>query len=127
YFAKRYARDALDLDAAYQPAQRLLLSVTLERGFNRSVDEFILQPLPPAHQQLLATIDAELLAQVLERALEDGNVPVMLPAIAALGERGDARAARLGAGGAPRGLMRALYYPDRRVQFVALRAALKMP
>src|SRR5262249_45999846 len=127
YFGKRYAREALDLDRTYEPAQRLLLSITLERGFNRDVDQLILKPLPPAHQQLLATIDAELLAQVLERGLDEGNIPVIIPAIQALGDRGDTRAARLGTGGSPRGLMRALFYPDRRVQFVALRAMLQMP
>ena len=65
----------------------MLLSLTLERGFNRDVDQFLLKPMPAAHQQLLATIDAELLAQVLERALDDGNVPIILPAIQALGDR----------------------------------------
>jgi hypothetical protein len=44
-----------------------------------------------------------------------------------LGERGDIKAARLGTDGAPRGLARALYFPDRRVQFAAVKAMLRMP
>ena len=127
YFGLRFAKEALDLDPSHLPAQRLLLGLTLERGFNTKVDEFLLKPISADYHKLLATIDPELLAQVLERALDEGNVPIILPAVQALGDRGHERAARLGTGGSPRGLLRALYYPDRRVQIVALRALLKMP
>ncbi len=87
----------------------------------------MLAPTPPKMQELLATIDADLAMRVLDRAMDDHQVPVALPLIQALGERGEIRAARLQAGGQPRGVVKALYYPDRRVQFAAVKAMLKMP
>ncbi len=91
------------------------------------LDQVLLKPAPPKLQQLLATVDAELLTLVLERGLDDGKVPVILATVQALGERGETRAAKLGAGGKPRGLLRALFYPDRRVQFAAAKAVLRIP
>src|ERR1043165_1862430 len=44
-----------------------------------------------------------------------------------LGERGEIRAAQMLPGGRPHGITRGLYYPDRRVQFAAMKAMLKMP
>src|SRR5262249_41393273 len=70
---------------------------------------------------------ADLIDAALERALSEGNVPVILGAAQALGDRGELRLARPTANTAPRGLTRALYYPDRRVQLAAARALLQMP
>ena len=78
-------------------------------------------------QQLLGSIDADLLLRVLERALDEGNIPVILAATQALGDRGEVRAARASVGGAPQGVTRALYFPDRRVQLAAVKALLRMP
>jgi hypothetical protein len=50
-----------------------------------------------------------------------------LPVIRALGDRGEVRAARSPGDGPPRGIVKALYYPDRRVQFAAMQAMLRMP
>lgn len=127
FFARRYAREALDLDPTYVPAQTILLSVTLEYTFEKGLDQFLLRPMPANVRDLLASIDVELVGRVLERAMDEHKLSVILPTVTALGERGDVRAARLGASGLPRGLVRALYYPDRRVQFAAARAMLKLP
>ncbi|MBI3409046.1 MAG: hypothetical protein HY040_11920 [Planctomycetes bacterium] len=127
FFGLRYAREAIDLDPTYLPAQLAFLSLMLERTTAPILDQALLKPMGPNLQSLLATIDAELLAKVLERALDDGKTAVILPAVHGLGERGDTRAAKLGPGGTPRGLQRALYYPDRRVQYAAMKALLKMP
>lgn len=131
YFGLRYAREALELDPAYQPAQIVFLNLLLERTLAPDLDQFVLQArdqkLPPNLQQLLGSIDGELLTTVLERALSEDKLPVILGAVQALGERGEVRAARLGDGGGPRGIVKALYYPDRRVQLTAARAMVKMP
>jgi CheY-like chemotaxis protein len=122
----RYAREALDLDPSYQPAQVVMLNLMLERTYGNKVEQILMQPMPPKMQQLLTTLDADLIMRVLERGMEDRQIPVVLPVIQALGERGEFRAARPSSG-QPRGLVRALYYPDRRVQFAAMKAMLRMP
>jgi hypothetical protein len=58
--------------------------------------------------------------------MNERNTGIALPLIRALGERGEIRAARENSG-SPRGILRALYYPDRRVQFAAVQAMLRMP
>ncbi|MFO0863851.1 MAG: hypothetical protein U0744_04195 [Gemmataceae bacterium] len=127
FFGLRYSREALELDTSYVPAQTVFLNFTLERTYLPRWDKFLVEPAPAQLQQLLATIQAELLLSTLDRALEDRNVPVILPIVQALGDRGEGRAVRLSASGAPQGLLRALYYPDTRVQTAAVRAFLKMP
>jgi DNA-binding response OmpR family regulator len=126
FFGLRYARQALDLDPQYQPAQIVLLNLMLERTLEPELDQLLLKPLPPGLKNLLVTLDPTLVTVVLERAMDDHKAPAIVALVQALGERGDPRAARLGAGGVPRGLLRALYYPDRRVQFAAAQAALRM-
>jgi CheY-like chemotaxis protein len=127
FFGTRYAREALDLDPSYVPAQSALLSLVLERAFENDLTQFLFKPMPAGVQNLLGSIDSELLMDVLERALDENQLAVILPCVTALGERGEVRAARLSSGGTPRAVVRALYYPDRRVQFAAARALLKMP
>jgi hypothetical protein len=126
YFGTLFAEQALDLEPAYRPAQEVLLSMNLERMFAPNLDEILMRPMPDSLYHLLATIDAELVMKVLERALDDRNVAVILPLVVALGERGEFRAARPSGQGTPRGLLRALYYPDRRVQVAALAAYLRL-
>jgi CheY-like chemotaxis protein len=131
-FGLRYAKEALDLDKQYIPAQVIYLSFLLEAEFTRKpydgqLDKLLTEKRPPALARLLAKIDYELLITVLERALAEHNYAVMLPLIDALGDRGEVRAAMPTSAGAPGALVRALYYPDRRVQYAAARALLKLP
>jgi hypothetical protein len=114
FFGLRYAREAVDLDHGLIPAQVVLLSLTLDRVYRPKLDQFFMEPLPPKMHQLLTTIDADLAMRTLERAMDDKNVAVILPLVRILGERGEYRAAQLKAGGRPNGVVRALYYPDRR-------------
>jgi CheY-like chemotaxis protein len=104
----------------------VLLNLMLERTLEPELDQLLLKPLPPNLKNLLVTLDPEMLGVVLEKAMDDQKVPAILALVQALGERGDPRAAKLGAGAVPRGLLRAIYYPDRRVQFAAAQAALRM-
>jgi hypothetical protein len=127
YFGNRYAKEALDLDPAYQPAQIIYLSLRLEREYQDNLDQFLLGKSPSATPQLLATLDTELLTAVLERALTERNPAVILPIVQTLGERGEVRAIQSAGSGAQGVLVRSLYYPDRRVQFASVRALLRMP
>ncbi len=127
FYSERYAREAIDLDPGYAPAQIVLLSMMLERHYRPELDQFIIKPMPPKLQQLLTTMDADVMMRTLERAMDDGQVPVILPLVKALGDRGEQRAARVNEAGQLRGLARALHYPDRRVQFAAMFGLRDMP
>ena len=120
FFGLRYAREALDLDPAYKPAQEVLLNLVLERNFDSGVDKYFLKPMPEDFRKLLTGIDSEILITILERALDEHNIPVVLPAMDILGQRGELRAARPSGSHPSRGITRGLYYPDRRVQFAAV-------
>jgi CheY-like chemotaxis protein len=127
FFGLRHARQALELDPKHRAAQVVLLNLTLERSLEPDLDQLLLRPTPPGLKNLLVTLDPELVGTVLDRAMDDHKVPAIIATVQAIGERGDVRAARLSAGGSPRGLLRALYYPDRRVQLAAAQATLRMP
>src|SRR5207249_131000 len=68
----------------------------------------------------------DLLMAVLGRAIADRRPLVVLGAVRALGDLAEVRAARPAGGGVPV-LVRALNYPDRRVQMAAVEALLNIP
>jgi hypothetical protein len=113
YYGTYFARQALDLDRTYIPAQVVQLSLALDRK-------------APAAKALARSVNPELVITVLEAALEQKRLPVILGAIETLGELGDARAARPVGRGQPV-LIKALSYPDRRVQLAAADALLRIP
>jgi CheY-like chemotaxis protein len=121
------ARQALDLDPTYEPAQVVFLSLALEKGYERGGVQQPLSKGAPQLKDLAETVNPELFLAVLDRALKDHRVPVILAAAHALGDLGEASAVR------PTGtekqplLVRALDYPDRRVQLAAANAILSIP
>jgi CheY-like chemotaxis protein len=125
YYGVRFARQALDIDPAYRPAQVVLASLLLEKA----AEGGLAQPLAkaaPAVNALLGTAGGDLLNAVLERAIKDRRTPVVLGAVRLLGEKAEVSAVR------PRGsaeppLVQALNYPDRRVQMAAVSAILRIP
>jgi hypothetical protein len=136
YYGLRFARQALDLDPTYRPAQVVLLSLALDKASGRvGLD----QPLPRETRELLSTINPDLVIKVLERALTEHRTPVILATVRALGDRGEVCAARIVSARPPTReqavnyaeptpvLVRALNYPDRRVQFAAADALLRIP
>jgi CheY-like chemotaxis protein len=125
YYGLRYARQALDLDPTYQPAQVVFLSLLLERAYGSDI-HVPLSKKAPAVKELMTTISPDLVATVLDRALRDHRLPVILGAIEVLGDLADVPAARRELGGGPV-LAKALNYADRRVQFSAADAMLRVP
>ena len=131
-FGLLFARQALELDPGYLQAQAVYLQLLLEAEFTRKpyegqLDKLTSQPPAAPVQRLLGKIDLDLLTTALERATDDQNYAVMLPLIDAAAQRGEVRLAQSSSSGAAGLLGRLLYYPDRRVQFAAARALLKMP
>jgi hypothetical protein len=124
YYGLRFAREALDIDPLYLPAQQVFLSLLLEKGAERagSLDK----PLPADVRELAATVNPDLVIAILERALDEHRLPVVLGAVRALGDLAETRALRPTGHGEP-ALVRALSYPDRRVQMAAVEALLRIP
>jgi hypothetical protein len=126
YYGVRFASQALLLDPSFVPAQVVLLSLILDKTQSKAgVDQTLERAAPQVHD-LLGTVQPALVNAVLERALEEHRVSVILGAVRDLGERKEVRALRpMGRIQPP--LVRALYYPDRRVQMAAAEALLQVP
>jgi hypothetical protein len=126
YYGMRLASQALLLDPAFTPAQVVLLSLVLDKTQSKAGLDQTLDRVAPAVHGLLGTVQPALVNAVLERALQERRVPVIIGAVRDLGERAEVRAVRpLGRLQPP--LVRALYYPDRRVQMAAAEAMLRIP
>ena len=126
FYGLRFAGQALDLDPAYEPAQVVFLSLAFEKGFGRAGLD---QPLEKGAPQVLLlgrVVSPELLMAVLDRALTDQRPAVILGAIRSLGDLHEVRAVRPTSQRQP-ALLRALNYPDRRVQLAAADALLGIP
>jgi hypothetical protein len=126
YYGLKFARQALDLDPGYEPAQIILVSLALERAYGRAGPQQPPEKGAPAAQELLKTINPDLVNAALDRALAEHRLGVIVGAVRALGELGDARSLRPLSGQTP-ALVRALFYPDRRVQLAAADAMLRIP
>lgn len=126
FYGLRFAGQALELDPSYRPAQVLFVSLGLEKGFERAGLDQPLEKGAPAVKEVLKIVNPELIEAVLDRAMADGRVSVMVGAARALGDLHNVNAAR-SKEQRPPALVRALNYPDRRVQFAAADALLKIP
>jgi CheY-like chemotaxis protein len=124
YWGIHFANQALALDPTYRPAQITLLSLALEKGAEKAG---LAQPLSrgaPRVHALLATASPELIDAVLERAFDERRTPVVLNTVRTLGGLADPRSNRPSVKGEAV-LVRALHYPDRRVQVAAAEAILR--
>lgn len=118
-----YARKALDLDPSYRPAQIELLSLALDKLYERGGPSVSVAKANPDLQALLVGAPSDLLEDVLAKALKDGNTNAALGATRALAAHGDPNLLRTSERGVP-ALLQALRYHDRRVKFAAAEAAL---
>lgn len=127
YYGLYFARRALELDPAYEPAQVIFLSIALEKGFERAGIDQPLDKGAPDVKELLKVVSPRLIHAAAERALAERRTPVVLGAVRALGDLGEVEAARSSGPTRKPLLVRALYYPDRRVQLAAADALLRLP
>jgi CheY-like chemotaxis protein len=126
FYGLRFSGQALELDPSYVPAQVVYVSLALEKGFERAGLDQPLEKGAPAVKEVLKVVNPDLIETVLDRALADGRVSVAVGAARALGDIQDRGAAR-SKDQRPPALVRALNFPDRRVQFAAADALLKIP
>jgi CheY-like chemotaxis protein len=126
YFGLRYARWALELDPEYLPAQVAFLSIAADKAMGRAgIAADLTKADPPVHD-LLATSSAAALMATLDQAIVDRRTTVALAVTKALAGRDEVKAAqpaRYRAGV----LVRALEFPDRRVQLAAADALVRIP
>jgi CheY-like chemotaxis protein len=115
YYGLRFAGQALDLDPSYVPAQIIYLSFLLDKEADSG-----------AVKEVLRSTNPELIIAVLRKALAEQRLPVILAATTALGDLAEVRALRPSGAEVPV-LVRALDYPDRRVQLAAADAVLRIP
>jgi CheY-like chemotaxis protein len=127
YYGLRFARQALAIDPTYVPAQVVFLSLALEKGVERAGLDQPLSKAAPEVSDLLATVNPALVVTVLDRALTEQNLPVILGALRALGDLADTRAILPRGAHGESALIRALYYPDRRIQMAAANTLLRLP
>ncbi len=126
YYGLRYAREALALDPEYQPAQQVLLSLALEKALEKVGSIQPLSATMPAVNELLSKAHPELVIAILERSLRENKTPLVLATVRNLGERAEVGGIRPAATTQPP-LVKALYYPDPRVQLAAVEALLRVP
>ncbi|MFO0925833.1 MAG: hypothetical protein U0736_02205 [Gemmataceae bacterium] len=126
YYGLRYARQALDLDPAYRPAQEVFLALAVEKATDRSGPGNPLAKASPQTAELLARSSPELVIDVLDRAMRERRSGVVLAAVRSLADRAEVRSKRPLTKGEPV-LVQALYYPDPRVQLAAAEGLLRMP
>lgn len=126
YYGLRLAKQALDLDPAYEPAQIAFLSLAIDKAYERAGLDQPIEKGSPRIKDLLRSVNPDLISAVLDHALNEHRVPVALGAIQTLGDIAEVRAAQQRDDRVPV-LVRALHYPDRRVQLAAANALLSLP
>lgn len=126
YYGLRYARQALDLDPTYRPAQEVFLALAVEKAVEKGGPGVPLSKASPQTAELLARSTPEVVIDVLDRAMRERRTGVVLAAVRSLGDRGEVRSKRPLTKGEPV-LVQALYYPDPRVQLAAAEGLLRMP
>jgi hypothetical protein len=126
YWGLRFAGQALDLDPTYRPAQVVFLTLATDAALDRTGLAKPLSAANPKVNDLLAKANNELILEVLERAIKEKRTGLALTSVQVLGDRAEVKARRPIDRGEP-ALIRALCYPDRRVQFAAAEALLRIP
>lgn len=133
YYGLRYARWALDLQPEYVPAQKVFFGIAIEHTALRGGGGRPLSRTAPDLHAALATAPYTLLSELLDESIRDKKTAVVLAVTRVLADRTEVKAGRTagktGADKDPRPslLVKALDYPDPRVQFVAADALLRIP
>jgi CheY-like chemotaxis protein len=132
HYGLRYAKWALDLQPDLTDAQVVFLGLAIESQALRTGGGGNLAKTAPELHAALATAPFEVLAALLEDALRLKKTPVILAATRILGDRTEVNAARVTTKPSakdmrPSLLVKALDYPDSRVQFAAADALLRTP
>lgn len=130
YYAVRNLKWAAERDPSSETVQRVMLGFVTERAVERG--RFMPPAVAnPASYTLLSAAPSPLLIDLLDEAIRDKRTALAFGVAHALGDRAERAAAepstRPGGDSRPAVLVRALDYPDDRVQLAAAVALLKVP
>ena len=128
-YGLKYLRWAIERNPTDEVAQERFLSIATERAVERAKFADLAKAEPEVYA-LLASAPSTTLVNILENALLENRTALAIGAIQALGDRSEKLAAtqQLKAGiDRPAVLVRAMSYPDPRVQLAAAVAILRMP
>jgi CheY-like chemotaxis protein len=126
YFALKYLRWALDIRPTDAAAQELFLTVVLERGVERGGFRDVTEGDPTLFA-ILAAAPSNMLNDLLEQALVEQRTALAYGLTSLLAIRADRTAAHGPLPGRPGVLVKALDYPDPRVQLAAAVGLLRAP
>lgn len=128
YYGLRYARWVLEVKPGYEPAQGLLISIAAERAIERAHFGNLAKTEPGVFR-LLSDAPSNVLADQLNRGLNQRKTALTLAMLQVLGDRADRFTATppSGPGDKPSLLVKALGYPDPQVQLAAANALLRSP
>ncbi|MGL4423341.1 MAG: hypothetical protein ACRCZF_21970, partial [Gemmataceae bacterium] len=125
-YGLKYLRYAVERKPSYEPASDLFLALAIERAVERANYIPLLKSAPHV-AKLIATVPATTLSNLLEKALVEQRTPLAFGLTSALGERVERSAAIPQSKNTPALLVRAMNYPDPRVQLAGAMALLKIP
>src|SRR5205085_9878554 len=91
YLGMRYAKQALQIDPTYRPAQLVMLNLLVDKRYEPPTAARPLGTLPLSVEDLLLTLNPDVLNADLELALRDERTPIILALIKARGTLVDAR------------------------------------
>lgn len=124
FYGIKRARQALDLEPGLKEARLTLVSLALQRAYERMGIDRQLPGTPEGVLELVFASGSELMSEVLAKAMAEKRTAVVLGAVHSLGQTGNSSLLR---GGANPGVMiRALNYPSARVQMAAALATLNI-
>jgi CheY-like chemotaxis protein len=121
-----WCKKLLAIEPDYRPAQVLLTSLLLERAVELGGWDKLLTETAPELVNALSVTDPRLIEEVLGRALSERKTMTAFAALQVLSQIRDARLVRPQSGQLPP-LVRALSYPDPRVQWQAAQTILDTP
>ncbi len=123
----RYAFGALKVDKSNRGAQKVLLSLGIDKGMARVKDNDLSKPLGMTNPRLadfLDTADPTILMELLEQSLASRKTLEVLALVKAIGQQAEPRAAQPWFTRKPL-LQRAMSYGERRVEWAAAQAYLR--
>ncbi len=134
HYGLKYARWALDIQPDSAGAQKVFLGIAIEHLAIRTGGRLAAKDAPELYAAL-ATAPFDMLVDLLDEAIREKKTPVVLNVVRVLGARAEGRAGRpAGKAGDKSGtiqrpglLVKALEYPDPRVQFAVADALLRLP